>query len=107
MIWKDYKYLCSKNCDNKRLPQKNCWVGGGARPKMPPTPYGERDPPHGENGPYVERKSPPPPYGIFFIHAPPPGRSPTPPPPLRALVLTSTNFIPLTMTMKMKILYLT
>ena len=29
---------------------------GGARPKIPTTTYGGRDPPHGENGLYVERK---------------------------------------------------
>ena len=46
-------------CDVKKmwqqygLPQKNCQ--GGARPKIPPKTYGKRDPPHGENGLYVER----------------------------------------------------
>ena len=29
--------------------------GGRARPKIPPKTYGKRDPPHGENGLYVER----------------------------------------------------
>ena len=30
-------------------------VRGGERPKIPPKTYGKRDPPHGENGLYVER----------------------------------------------------
>ena len=54
-IWKKINI-----CDVKKmwqqygLPQKNC-QGGGARPKIPPKTYGKRDPPHGENGLYVER----------------------------------------------------
>ena len=36
---------------------KKIVVGGGwGKTKNSPTPYGERDPPHGENGPHVERK---------------------------------------------------
>ena len=100
-IWKNYEYLCSKKCDNKGLPQRNCQ--GGASPKMPPPPttYGERSPPHRENGPHVERKHCPhrknaplgkksPPWN-FFIHSPspPPGRTPTFAP-LRAPIMTST-----------------
>ena len=63
--------------------------GGGARPKIPPKTYRKRDPPHGENGLYVERndsahiekntligETVSPTYN-FFIHAHPP---PPPPP---------------------------
>ena len=63
--------------------------GGGARPKIPPKTYGKRDPPHGENGLYVERNDSAhiekntligklfPPHEIFLFML-------TPPPPPRA-----------------------
>ena len=50
---------------------------------MPPTPYGERNPQHGKNGPHVERKDyshrkNAPPLRIFYSCAsPPPGKTPT------------------------------
>ena len=66
-------------------------VRGGARPKIPPKTYGKRDPPHGENGLYVERnysahiEKKYPHRGNCFPHIklfyscsppPPPGRAP-------------------------------
>ena len=68
--------------------RKNIVKGGGAGPKMPTllTTYGERDPPHGENGPHVERKHCPhrkndptgksPPWNFLSMLLPP-GRTPT------------------------------
>ena len=37
------KYLCSKKCDNRGLPQKWLWE---ASPKMPPPPHAEKETPH-------------------------------------------------------------
>ena len=81
--------------------KKNC-QGGGARPKIPPKTYGKRDPPHGENGLYVERndsahahrKKYPHrgncfPHINFFYSC-----SPPPPPPGRAPIMISSHFVP-------------
>ena len=69
-------------------PAKNCQGGGGGQDQKYPPPlpktYGERDPPHGENGLYMERKDCPhrkntpkgatPPHMEFFYSCSPPGR---------------------------------
>ena len=53
-IWKKIN-ICDvkKNVTTIWAPAKK--LSGGARPKIPPKTYGKRDPPHGENGLYVER----------------------------------------------------
>ena len=65
-----------KNVTIIGAPAKNCQ--GGGKTKNTPTTYGERDPPHGENSLYVERKdcphrkntplgeTPPPPPTVFI-----------------------------------------
>ena len=84
-------------------PAKKLSGGGGKTKKKQNTTYGERDPPHGENGLYMESKDCPhrkntplgetPPHGIFLFVLPPPGRAPTLPP-LRASIMISTHLIP-------------
>ena len=76
-------------------------VGGGGKTKNAPSShYGEKDPPRGENSPYVEKKTShiknapigrKAPYGIFYSCSP--GQTPTFDPPLRASIMTSTHFI--------------
>ena len=66
--------------------KKTSW-GGGGKTKNAPTPYGERYPPHGENGPHMETKDCPhrknapvgeksPPCNFLFMLLPP-GRTHT------------------------------
>ena len=83
-----------KKCDNNY--RGSCKKLSGGRGKTiytpPPATYGERDPPHGENGLYVERKNfphrkitpireTPPPTWNLFIHAATPQASAYSPPP--------------------------